>query len=65
MTKKTEQNTEVYEKIVAGDSLIQLYMEAVEALKEANNTISQLEDDIAELQRDACYLCIRNEGVHY
>ena len=56
--KKQEQNKEVYGKIKEGKSLMELYMEKCKELEQA-------QADIKELQREACYLCVRQKGVHY
>ena len=59
MTMKTEQNSEVYEELLSsGKSLLQLYTETKKELERSK-------EEIVELQRDACYLCARQEGVHY
>ena len=56
--KKQEQNREVYGKVKKGKSLMELYMEKCKELEQA-------QQDIKELQRDACYLCVRQHNVHY
>ena len=56
--KKDVQNEELYKEIAEGRSLIEMY-------KQKCAELEQVRSDIKELQKDACYLCVRNEGVHY